>query len=57
MDIVTAYWYGSLDSGIHIRIPTGLKIPRPNQNRNMFSVRLQRSSYELKQSGRMLFNR
>jgi hypothetical protein len=40
MDVVTAYLYGSFDSKIHIRVPEGLKIPGPNQNRNMFSVRL-----------------
>jgi hypothetical protein len=56
MDVVTAYLYGSLDSEIHMRVPKGLKIPGPNQNRNMFSVRLQRSLYGLKQSGRMWFN-
>ena len=57
MDVVTAYLYGSLDSEIYMRVPEGLKIPGPNQNRNMFSVRLQRSLYGLKQSGRMSFNR
>jgi hypothetical protein len=45
MDVVTAYLYGSLDSEIHMRVAEGLKIPGPNQNRNMFSVRLQRSLY------------
>ena len=57
MDVVTTYLYGSLDSKIYMRVPEGLKIPGPNQNRNMFSVRLQRSLYGLKQSGRMWFNR
>jgi hypothetical protein len=57
MDVVTAYLYGSLDSEIHMRVPKGLKIPRLNQNHNMFSIRLQRSLYGLKQSGRMWFNR
>ena len=57
MDVLTAYLYGSLDSEMYIRVPEGLKIPGPNQNRNMFSVRLQRSLYGLKQSGRMWFNR
>jgi hypothetical protein len=57
MDVVTAYLYGSLDSEIHMRVPEGLKIPGLNQNRNMFSVRLQWSLYGLKQSGRMWFNR
>jgi hypothetical protein len=56
MDVVTAYLYGSLDSEIHMRVLEGLKICRPNQNRNMFSIRLQRSLYGLKQSGRMWFN-
>jgi hypothetical protein len=57
MDVVTTYLYGSLDSEIHMKVPEGLKILGPNQNRNMFSVRLQRSLYGLKQSGRMWFNR
>jgi len=57
MDVVTAYLYGSLYSEIYMRVPEGLKIPRPNQNRNMFIVHLQRSLYGLKQSGRMWFNR
>jgi hypothetical protein len=57
MDVVTAYLYRSLDLEIHMRVPEGLKIPGPNQNRNMFSVCLQRSLYALKQSGRMWFNR
>jgi hypothetical protein len=42
MAVVTAHLYGSLDSEIHMRVPAGLKIPGPNQNRNMFSIRLQR---------------
>ena len=57
MDVVTAYLYGSLDSEIYMRVPKGLKIPGPNQNRKMYSIRLQRSLYGLKQSGRMWFNR
>jgi hypothetical protein len=40
-----------------MRVPEGLKILGPNQNRNMFIVRLQRSLYGLKQSRRMWFNR
>nr|AAK91878.1 Putative copia-type pol polyprotein [Oryza sativa]AAP52115.1 retrotransposon protein, putative, Ty1-copia subclass [Oryza sativa Japonica Group] len=57
MDVVTAYLYGSLDSEIYMRVPEGLKIPNPKGNRNMYSVRLQRSLYGLKQSRRMWFNR
>jgi hypothetical protein len=48
MDVVIAYLYGSLDLGIHMRIPKGLKIPGPNQNCNMFGICLQRSLYGLK---------
>jgi len=40
MDVVTAYLYGSLDWKIYMKVSEGLKIPGPNQNRNMFSVRL-----------------
>jgi len=40
MDVVTAYLYGSLDSKIYMRVPKGLKIPRPNPNYNMYSDRL-----------------
>ena len=57
MDVVTAYLYGSLDSEIYMKVPEGLKIPHPNENRNMYSVKLQRSLYGLKQSGRMWYNR
>jgi hypothetical protein len=39
-----------------MRVPEGLKILGLNQNSNMFSIRLQQSLYELKQSGRMWFN-
>ena len=40
-----------------MKVPEGLKIPHPKQNRNMYSVKLQRSLYGLKQSGRMWYNR
>ena len=56
MGAVTAYLYGSLDSKIYMKVLEGLKIPGPNQNRNMFSIHLQRSLYGLKQFGRMWFN-
>jgi len=44
MDVVTAYLYGSLDSD-------------QSANRNMYCVKLQKSLYGLKQSGRMWYNR
>ena len=57
MDVVTAYLYGSLDSDIYIKVPEGLEIPNKNHNRNMYCVKLQKSLYGLKQSGRMWYNR
>ena len=55
MDIVTAYLYGSLDSDIYIKIPEGFKLPDTCTPRNLFSIKLQRSLYGLKQSGRMWY--
>ena len=57
MDVVTAYLYGSLDSDIYMKVPDGLKIPDSKPDRNMYSVKLQRALYGLKQSGRMWYNR
>ncbi|KAL2245081.1 UNVERIFIED_CONTAM: Retrovirus-related Pol polyprotein from transposon TNT 1-94 [Sesamum indicum] len=59
MDVVTAYLYGSLDTDIYMRIPEGLKLPEALQSksRHMYSIKLKRSLYGLKQSGRMWYNR
>jgi hypothetical protein len=57
MDIVTAYLYGSLDSDIYMKVPDGIPIPNKNASRNMYCVKLQKSLYGLKQSGRMWYNR
>ena len=59
MDVVTAYLYGSLDSDIYMKIPEGFKMPRSlcAKPKEMYSIRLQRSLYGLKQSGRMWYNR
>ena len=57
MDMVTAYLYGSLDSDIYMKVPNGIQIPNPNTNRNIYCVKLQKSLYGLKQSGRMWYNR
>ena len=56
MDVVTAYLYGSLDSDIYMKIPEGLKLDE-TKPRHLYSVKLQRSIYGLKQSGRMWYNR
>ena len=59
MDIVTAYLYGSLDNEICIKIPEGLKMPKAckSESRKMYSIKLQRYSYGLKQCGHMWYNR
>ncbi|XP_070005936.1 uncharacterized protein [Nicotiana sylvestris] len=55
MDVVTAYLYGSLDNEIYMKIPEGFKMPNAqnSNSRETFSIKLQRSLYGLRQSGRM----
>ena len=59
MDVITAYLYGSIDSDIHMKIPEGFKLPEVVSTKpcSMLSIKLQRSLYGLKQSGRMWYNR
>ena len=57
MDVVTAYLYGSLDAEIYMKVPDGLKLPENHKPREMFSIKLRKSLYGLKQSGRMWYNR
>ena len=57
MDVVTAYLYGSLDSDIYMKVPDGVSVPNPNAKRNAYCVKLNKSLYGLKQSGRMWYNR
>jgi hypothetical protein len=57
MDVVTAYLYGSLDYDIYMKVLDGIDIPNQKVNRNMYCVKLQKSLYGLKQSGRMWYNR
>ena len=58
MDVITTYLYGSIDSDIHMKIPEGFKLPKAvsTKPRSMLSIKLQRSLYGLKQSGRMWYN-
>ncbi|GLT86471.1 hypothetical protein SLE2022_046100 [Rubroshorea leprosula] len=53
MDVVTAYLYGSLDSDIYMKVLVGLKMPEAynSMSREIFSIKLKRSLYGLKQSG------
>ena len=59
MDVITAYLYGSIDSDIHMKIPEGFKLPEAVSTKphSILSIKLQRSLYGLKQSGRMWYNR
>ena len=59
MDVVTAYLYGSLDANLYMKIPKGFTLPEAmnSKPRSMYSIKLQRSLYGLKQSGRMWYNR
>ncbi|KAK1427731.1 hypothetical protein QVD17_16425 [Tagetes erecta] len=59
MDVVTAYLYGSLDSDIYMKIPEEFKFPEAlsSKPKEMYSIKLQRSLYGLKQSRRMWYNR
>ena len=58
MDVVTAYLYGSIDSDIYMKIPEGFTLSEAkfSKPRSMYSIKLQRSLYGLKQSGRMWYN-
>ncbi|KAM2817807.1 hypothetical protein COP1_041878 [Malus domestica] len=59
MDVVTAYLYGDLDTEIYMKVPEGLTLTGSNisKPRNTLLIRLRRSPYGLKQSGRMWYNR
>ena len=58
MDVVTAYLYGSLENEIYMKVPDGFKVPKiHNEPREMYSIKLNKSLYGLKQSGRMWYNR
>ena len=56
MDVVTTYLYGSLNSDIYIKLPEEFKLPRAG-SREQNSMKLNKSLYGLKQSGRMWYNR
>ena len=59
MDVITAYLYGSIDNDIYMKILEGFKLPEENNRKShsTCSIKLQRSLYGLKQSGRMWYNR
>ncbi|CAN1250021.1 Copia protein [Linum perenne] len=59
MDVVTAYLYGALDNDIYMKLPEGFQLPETNKSnsREHYSIKLNKSLYGLKQSGRMWYNR
>jgi len=59
MDVVTAYLYGSLDSDIYMNLPEGFNLPETHclRSREDYPIKLNKSLYGLKQSGRMWYNR
>jgi hypothetical protein len=57
MDVMTAYLYGSQDSGIYMNVPDEISAPNANLGCNMYCVKLNKSLYGLKQSRRMWYNR
>ena len=58
MDVITTYLYGFMDNDIYMKILEGFKLPKENstKSRNMYSIKLQRFLYGLKQSGCMRYN-
>jgi hypothetical protein len=57
MYVMTTYLYGSLDLYIYMKVPDGISVSNANVGRNMYCVKLNKSLYDLKQSGRMWYNR
>ena len=55
MGVMTTYLYGSLDFDIYMKIFEGLKIPEAYTSCNLFSIKLQKSLYGLKQSSYMWY--
>jgi hypothetical protein len=56
MDVVTAYLYGSLDLDIYMKVPDRISVSNANVGCNMYCVKLNKSLYDLKQSGSMWYN-
>ncbi|RVW31501.1 Copia protein [Vitis vinifera] len=58
MDVITTYLYESMDNDIYMKIPKGFKLSDANNTKpcSMYSIKLQRSLYGLKQSGHMWYN-
>lgn len=57
MDVVTAYLYGPLDNEIYMKVPEGIELKNKSSTREQHCIKLNKSLYGLKQSGRMWYNR
>ena len=59
MDVKTAFLNGELNEEIYMEQPEGFKMPEAlsSKPKELYSIKLQRSLYGLKQSGRMWYNR
>ena len=59
MDVVTTYLYGSIDTNVYMKTTEEFKLLEVmnSKPRSMYSIKLQRSLYGLKQSGQMWYNR
>ena len=51
MNAIATHLYGSMDNDIYMKVPEGFKLLEANsiKSRSMYSIKLQRSLYELKQ--------
>ncbi|TKW70140.1 MAG: hypothetical protein DI543_29245 [Bradyrhizobium icense] len=56
MDVVTAYLYGPLDNEIYMKVPEGIELKNKSSTREQHCIKLNKSLYGLKQSGRMWYN-
>ena len=56
-DVVTAYLYGPLDNEIYMKVPEGIELKNKESSREQHCIKLNKSLYGLKQSGRMWYNR
>ena len=57
VDVVTAYLYGDLHTEIYMKVSDNLSLPNSSDSkpRNAYAIRLRRSLYRLKQSGRIWY--
>ena len=55
MDVVTAYLYDSLENDIYMKLLEGFNFPNKANSKEDYSIKLNKSLYELKQSGHMWY--